>query len=74
MREKRKRGPRLPVYGRERQAALIQVWELFDYPCGQHLAAALRQALTRLRQTKELVCSNEVAAKLEEIGYIMNTA
>jgi len=67
IREKRKRGPRKRSYSREVQAALIKVWELFDYPCGQRLAPALRQEVARLRQAKELVCSNEVAAKLEQI-------
>lgn len=64
----KKRGPRRPTYTREVQAALIQVWEMFDYPCGQRLAPALRQEVERLRKAKELVCPAEVASKLEGIS------
>src|ERR1017187_1752927 len=66
--KKKKRGPRKRAYTREAQAALIKVWELFDYPCGQRLAPALRQEVARLRRAKELVCSDAVAAKLEAIS------
>lgn len=65
---KKKRGPRRPAYTRDVQAALIRVWEIFDYPCGQRLAPALRREVERLRKAKELICSGEIAAKLERIS------
>src|SRR5258708_10853902 len=68
-RRKKKRGPRQATYSREVQAALIKVWEVFDYPCGQRLAPALRQAIERLRKAKQLVCSEDVAG-----GKPMNLA
>lgn len=68
IRRKKKRGPRKRAYSSEVQVALIQVWELFDYPCGQRLAPALRQEVARLRRAKELVCSDDVAAKLDAIS------
>lgn len=46
---------------------LVQVWEIFDYPCGQRLAPVLRCELQRLRQARELHCSDEVAEKLGHI-------
>ena len=49
-RRKKKRGPRQATYSRDVQAALITVWEVFDYPCGQRLAPALRQETDRLRK------------------------
>ncbi len=64
----KKRGPRRPAYTRDVQAALIRVWEIFDYPCGQRLALALRQEVERLRRAKELICPDESAAKLERIS------
>jgi len=67
-RRKKKRGPRQATYSREVQAALIKVWEVFDYPCGQRLAPALRQETERLRKAKELVCPEEVARKLKAIS------
>lgn len=68
IREKKKRGPRQRAYTTEVQVALIQVWELFDYPCGQRLAPALRKETGRLRRAQELECSDEVAGKLEAIS------
>src|SRR5260221_12482694 len=65
-RRKKKRGPRQATYSREVQAALIKVWEVFDYPCGQRLAPALRQEIERLRKAKELVCSEDVAGGKEK--------
>ena len=64
----KKRGPRKPAYDSQVTAALIKAWEMFDYPCGQRLAPALRQEVERLRKTKDLICSEEVAAKLREIS------
>jgi hypothetical protein len=68
IREKKKRGPRQKVYTGEVQAALIEVWKLFDYPCGQRLAPALRREVERLRQAGEVICSDAVAAKLGSIS------
>ncbi|MGH8338537.1 MAG: integrase catalytic domain-containing protein [Candidatus Acidiferrales bacterium] len=68
VKQKKKGGPRQPAYGKEVLGGLIQVWEIFDYPCGQRLAPALRQEVERLRESKDLVCSDEVAAKLREIS------
>jgi len=67
-RVRRRRGPRRPAYGSAVKAALIQLWEIFDYPCGQRLAPALRTEVERLRQSKDLVCTEEVAAKLRVIS------
>jgi hypothetical protein len=68
IREKKKREPRQKVYTGEVQAASIEVWKLFDYPCGQRLAPALRREVERLRQAGEVVCSDAVAAKLRSIS------
>jgi hypothetical protein len=64
----KKRQPRQAAYGSEAATALIQVWEIFDYPCGQRLAPALRQEVERLRKSQELKCSEAVAAQLREIS------
>jgi hypothetical protein len=48
--------------------ALVQVWEILDFPCGQRLAPALREQVGRLRAAGELRCSGEVAGKLERIS------
>lgn len=46
-------------------AALVEVWKIFDYPCGQRLEEILDTEIDNLRQLKELVCSDEVAGKLK---------
>ena len=63
-----KRGPRRATYGAEVVTALVKVWEIFDYPCGQRLAPALREQIEGLRKTKEVKCSDEVAGKLKRIS------
>ena len=62
---KRRRGR---SYGAAVLSALVEVWEMFDYPCGQRLEPVLRQEVGRLRRLGELRCSEEVAAKLERIS------
>jgi hypothetical protein len=49
-------------------AALIKCFKIFDYPCGERLAALLRDELDRLIAQKELICSDETAKKLKMIS------
>ena len=62
---RRVRGTR---YGVELITPLAQVWELFDYPCGQGLAPILREQMDRLRASGGLKCSQHVAGLLQEIS------
>ena len=62
------RAPRGATYGAEVRTALVQIWEVLDYPCGQRLAPALREQIDRLRGCGELRCSEEVAEKLKRIS------
>lgn len=64
----RKRPRRPATYGVDVLAVLIQIWEIFDYPCGQRLAPALRQEIARLRQAGEIRCTEAVAEKLRRIS------
>jgi hypothetical protein len=63
-----KRGKRKATYGVEILATLVKVWEIFDCPCGQRLAPALREQLDRLVEAGEVRCSREIAAKLKRIS------
>jgi hypothetical protein len=67
-RVEKKRGPRKPAYGSAVRAALAKLWEIFDYPCGQRLAPALRTEVERLRKSKDLICSDRVAQQLREVS------
>ena len=48
--------------------ALVQMWKIFDYPCGQRLEPILKTETDRMRLLEELDCSNKVALKLKKIG------
>jgi len=63
-----KRRPRGASYGPEVVSALVKLWELFDYPCGQRLVPAIRAELGRLRKSKEIHCTSQVAKRLERIS------
>jgi hypothetical protein len=65
---KARRRPRGTIYGGDVKAPLIQVWELFDFPCGQRLAPVLREQTERLRASGWLKCSPEAAGLLREIS------
>lgn len=48
-------------------AVLVEIWKIFDYPCGQRLKEILDTETENLRAWKEIVCSDEVADKLKKI-------
>ena len=49
----KERGPRKPAYGSAVVVALVRVWEIFEYPCGQRLTSALRNEVERLRERQQ---------------------
>src|SRR5437763_15162161 len=63
-----KRRVRETRYGVELKAPLAQVWELFDFPCGQRLAPILREQTERLRSCGGLKCSAEAASLLKQMS------
>lgn len=64
-RKQRKRGAE---YGAAVVTALIEVWDVFEQPCGQRMVPVLRQELSRLRKLGEVRCSDAVAGQLNEIS------
>lgn len=67
--DKSQRRKRREYYDSYVRAALVQVWRIFDYPCGQRLAPLLKTEVERLRELRELQCSDEVAEKLKKISF-----
>jgi hypothetical protein len=61
-------GKRRRTYDAAVCAALIELWTLFDHPCGQRLVALLREQVPRLRQRGFWNCSDQVAAKLVRVS------
>jgi len=66
--EKPTRRVRGTTYGVEVRPPLIQVWEWFDFPCGQRLAPILREQTDRLRASGALKCSPQVAELLRKMS------
>jgi hypothetical protein len=64
----RERKKRAAVYGPDVRAALEALWKVFDFPCGQRLAPAVRAELDRLRRMKELDIPERTAKKLLRIS------
>ena len=55
-------------YGSAVQSALVEIWEMFDYPCGQRMEPVLRREVGKLRRLGEVRCSDEVAEKLGRVS------
>src|SRR6188508_2664697 len=45
--ERKRKRARKAKYAAEVKAPLVKIWELFDYPCGQRLAAVLREQVEK---------------------------
>ena len=67
-RDKYQRKKRKQFYDNSVKPTLVQMWRIFDYPCGQRLKPLLKSETDRLKMLGELDCSDETAAKLKEIG------
>jgi hypothetical protein len=56
-------------YDGEVKEVLVKIWKIFDYPCGQRLEPLLKAGLVeKLRELKEIDCSDGVLKKLKEIS------
>src|SRR3990167_6627599 len=66
LRESRKQ--RKEYYDGYVKIALINIWKIFDYPCGQRLKPLLETETEKLRNLKEIMCSDEVSEKLKKMG------
>lgn len=62
------RRKRTATYDCQVVSALIRIWEIFDYPCGQRLEPLLGEEVERLRRLGELNCSAAVAEKLGQVS------
>lgn len=65
---KQRRRRRAVAYDEEVVQALVQVWRIFDHPCGQRLEPLLSEQVESLRALGELTCSDTVAQKLRAMG------
>lgn len=56
------------IYDGQVISALVKVWEIFDYPCGDRLEPLLKTEVERLRSNDELAISDQVAQQLKKIS------
>lgn len=47
---------------------LVELWKIFDLPCGQRLKPMVKDELDKLRKLGEVTCTDEVAEKLKKIS------
>lgn len=64
----KERRKRKPVYDGEVTSALIKIWEILDYPCGQKLETILEVEVDRLMRSGKLIISAVVVEKLKQIS------
>ena len=68
LKNKRDYKKRKSKYDGEVIAKLVEIWEMFDYPCGQRLKPIIKNELERLRELGEIKCNDEIASQLLKIG------
>ncbi len=61
------RKPRKEYYDGLVKSALVKLWAIFDYPCGQRLEPMLKDESAKLRALGEIECSDETLLKLQKI-------
>src|SRR4030042_4120235 len=61
--ERKKRGQ---YYDNSIKPALVRMWKIFDYPCGQRLEPLLKSETDRMRRLDELCCSDAAGGKLKQ--------
>ena len=68
VRLKETRKERKEYYDNSVKATLVDIWDIFDRPCGQRLETSIKDELDKLRKLKEIKCSDEVASKLKKMS------
>jgi len=67
IKNKETRKPRACFYESGVITVLIEIWKIFDYPCGARLEEILKTETENLRRLKEIECSDAVAQKLKKM-------
>ena len=65
---KTERKKKKEYYDNSVKLALVNMWRIFDHPCGQRLEPLLKQETERLRALHEISCSDIIAKKLKKMG------
>lgn len=68
LKKKADRKRRKEKYDGQVKAVLVELWKIFDYPCGQRLRPMIEQETDRLISLGEIRCDREAAGKVKEIS------
>lgn len=68
IKEPHERKKKKVVYGGAVKVALVELWNIFDRPCGQRLKPLIVDEADKLRTLGEIKCSNETMRKLKDIS------
>lgn len=63
LKSKETRKNRACFYASVTITVLIEIWKIFDHPCGQRLEEILETETENLRAWKEIDCSDEISSK-----------
>lgn len=66
--EQKPRKKRATRYDNEFVAHLVDLWKLFDNPCGKRMKSVLHDEVPRLIAMRELHCSEEIQGKLQGVS------
>jgi len=66
--EPRKPSSKTPEYGSDLIYPLVQLWDIFDEPCGQRLEPLIKSELDRLRDLGEIFITDEQTQKLKKMS------
>ncbi len=65
---KAERKKRAVTYDGRAISALVDIWQIFDYPCGQRLEPLIKDQLERLRYFNEIEVTDEMARQLKKMS------
>jgi len=49
-------------------ATLVELWKIFDYPCGQRLEPMVKDEIDKLRKLNEIECSDLITEQLKKMS------
>ncbi len=68
VRLKETRKKRKAYYDNTIKVVLVEIWNIFDRPCGQRLKTTIEDELDKMRNLGEIQCSNATADKLKKMS------
>jgi len=68
VRLKESRKKKREYYNNLVKPALVDIWKIFDKPCGQRLKTLIKDELDKLRRYREIKCSDEITVKLKKMS------